>query len=94
MSERHESTGVVPLDRDEVEDQVTRVWKEILGQLPSGERTHFFDVGGQSLAAMRMINRLRQNWGVTVPMRLIFDHPVLADFATAATAVLAESART
>jgi len=89
MSDGKTTSVATPLSRDEVEETVVRIWTEILGELPENTRTHFFDFGGQSLAAMRVISRLRREWGEQLPTRLIFDHPVLADFAASAMAFLA-----
>src|SRR5690606_26860206 len=43
----------------------------------------FFAIGGHSFAATRAIGRLRQQLGRDIPLRLLFEHPVLADLATA-----------
>lgn len=85
MSDQLETTG------KGVEDAVLRIWTEVLKAAPDGPDTHFFDFGGHSLTAMRMISRVRRELSVTVPTRLIFDHPVLADF-TARIRDLVESA--
>jgi acyl carrier protein len=63
-----------------VESTVRRIWTEVLKATPDGPETHFFDFGGHSLSAMRVMSRLRREWDVKFPTRLIFDHPVLSDF--------------
>ncbi len=63
-----------------VEATVVRIWAEVLKARVDRPETHFFDFGGHSIAAMRVITRLRREWDVVFPTRLIFDHPVLGDF--------------
>jgi acyl carrier protein len=72
---------------------VHAVWIEVLEADGIAPATHFFDFGGHSIAAMRVMSRLRREWGVALPTRLIFDHPVLSDFTAAATDRLREAVR-
>ncbi|MDQ2835879.1 MAG: phosphopantetheine-binding protein [Actinomycetota bacterium] len=64
------------------------VWAEVLEAETIEPQTHFFDAGGHSVAAMRVMIRLRREWDVALPTRLIFDQPVLADFTSATSAIL------
>jgi amino acid adenylation domain-containing protein len=60
---------------------VAEVWQAVL-ELPGiGARDDFFALGGHSLAATRVTGRLADALGCRVPVRLLFDRPVLADFA-------------
>ncbi|WP_328649580.1 phosphopantetheine-binding protein [Amycolatopsis sp. NBC_00348] len=74
---------------DPIGSTVIQAWTEVLGSPPDGPETNFFDFGGHSTAAMRMITRLRARWDTEVPIRLIFEHPVLADFIAAARRLVA-----
>jgi nonribosomal peptide synthetase DhbF len=64
---------------------VAEVWAEVLGYHPTELSTtdDFFELGGHSLAADRVVARLGGHTATPVAVRLLFDHPVLADFATA-----------
>ncbi|MFI6321765.1 amino acid adenylation domain-containing protein [Nonomuraea sp. NPDC050556] len=76
-----------PAERDRVEPRtgaerlVARAWEAALGVEKVSADDDFFALGGQSLAATMVSVRLRGELGCTVPVRLIFDHPVLADLA-------------
>lgn len=46
-----------------LERQVRKVWEEVLGPGDVGQDASFFDAGGDSIAAMRMVSRLRAEHG-------------------------------
>ncbi|MER5374850.1 amino acid adenylation domain-containing protein [Streptomyces sp. NPDC002553] len=69
--------------RTALERTVVQVWEEVLGDGPVGVLDHFFERGGHSLKATRVVSRLRRLLGLDVPMRSLFRHPVAEDFARA-----------
>ncbi|WP_433062992.1 non-ribosomal peptide synthetase [Dactylosporangium sp. CS-033363] len=71
--------------RTPVEQFMVGVWAEALGVAPEtiGVDDQFIRLGGQSLTAARVVALLRPALDLAVPVRLLFDHPVLADFAAA-----------
>lgn len=62
---------------------VADLWSEILGRARIGREDQFFEQGGHSLLAARMIARLRPVFNVTLPLRTLFEKPRLKDFAGA-----------
>ena len=71
--------AVVPLVT-ETERQVARIWSEVLRVEQIGRTSHFFDLGGQSLLAMRMIAKVRRDLGTKIPVRTLFDAPTVEGF--------------
>ncbi|MFI9063943.1 amino acid adenylation domain-containing protein [Streptomyces sp. NPDC053429] len=69
--------------RTALEHTVAEVWEEVLGDGPVGLRDHFFERGGHSLRATRVISRLRTLLGLEIPLHLLFRHPVAGDLARA-----------
>lgn len=62
------------------EEGIAEIWAELTGRTP-GARDNFFDIGGHSLMAARMIGKVRDRFGVKVGLQAVFDHPVLEDLA-------------
>ncbi|WP_158634085.1 non-ribosomal peptide synthetase [Amycolatopsis sp. WAC 04169] len=65
-----------------VEELVAAIWAEALGRERVGALDDFFGLGGHSLAATKVVGRLGEALGFPVPVRCLFDRPVLRDFAT------------
>ncbi|AUX48983.1 hypothetical protein SOCE26_105280 [Sorangium cellulosum] len=76
----------------DAERLVASVWEELLGYTPS-RTDRFFEIGGHSLLAMRVVSRLRERAGLEVPLRWLFDRPALVDLAEAIAQLSAASAR-
>jgi amino acid adenylation domain-containing protein len=63
------------------EEAVAAIWAELLGIERIGRGDDFFEMGGHSLLAVRVVSRVRQALGVEIQPRDLFERPVLADFA-------------
>jgi amino acid adenylation domain-containing protein len=64
-----------------VEQAVAEIWAELLGVERVGRGDHFFEMGGHSLLAVRVVSRVRQALRVEAVPGDVFERPVLADFA-------------
>lgn len=62
-----------------MERLVAEIWRETLGVAVDGIDRNFFDLGGTSLLAMRMMFRLGEEIGEDLPMSLIFEAPTLGE---------------
>jgi acyl-CoA synthetase (AMP-forming)/AMP-acid ligase II/acyl carrier protein len=67
--------------RTPVEEQLTKIWKEMLNVARVGIYDNFFDLGGHSLLATRVISRVREVFGVELPLLDLFEEPTVAGFA-------------
>ncbi len=67
--------------RDEQERVLAALFGEVLGVARVGIDESFFDLGGHSLSATRLIARVRADLGVEVPIRALFDAPTVAGLA-------------
>lgn len=67
--------------RSEAERQVARLWEELLSISPVGVNCNFFDAGGHSLLAMRLLTRVESRFGVDVSLRALIANPTVEAFA-------------
>ncbi|WP_305028225.1 phosphopantetheine-binding protein [Actinoplanes sp. ATCC 53533] len=82
--------GAFVAPRGPLEEALAELWTEVLGR-PVGAFDDFFKVGGHSLAATRVITRVRRDFAIQVPVRALFESPRLADFAAALVALEVET---
>jgi amino acid adenylation domain-containing protein len=76
-----ESVGYVA-PRTEWEARIAGIWGEVLGVSgPVGVEDGFFEQGGHSLMAMRITARIREELGIELPLRAIFECPTVAQLA-------------
>ncbi|MDH6707869.1 amino acid adenylation domain-containing protein [Kitasatospora sp. MAA19] len=71
----HEAGALPP--RDLLELLMTRIWERVLGTPRVGVRDDFFALGGHSLRAVELVEAIRREWGVTVPLNTVFRHPTV-----------------
>lgn len=57
---------------DPVEWQLVKIWEELLEVRPIGVTHNFFECGGHSLLAVRMMNRIEQAYGRRLPWSTLF----------------------
>lgn len=69
--------------RDAFEEEVIRIWSEVLMIDPIGAHDNFFDLGGHSLLAIQLISKLRESFKVEIPLRTLFDQPTPAELSMA-----------
>ncbi|WP_067903435.1 non-ribosomal peptide synthetase [Nocardia vaccinii] len=63
------------------EDSLARVFAEVLGVERVGVDQSFFELGGNSLSATKVISRINSALGSTVALRDLFDAPTVAQLA-------------
>jgi amino acid adenylation domain-containing protein len=73
--------AATPADR--FEDLVRYFFAEALGREAVGREDNFFDLGGYSLLAFRLIGNLEEALATQVPLRLVFEAPTPAEFTSA-----------
>ena len=81
-SEPHSAAGYEP-PADEVEAGLVEVWEEEIGVRPIGVADAFFDIGGNSLLAVRLMRRVRDRFGCDVPLSALVVGGTVRDLAAA-----------
>jgi non-ribosomal peptide synthetase component F len=75
----------------DIEGTLVRIWEEVLDVTPIGIHDNFFDLGGHSLAASRVVSRVAKTYQLEIPIRLIFQFPTVAEMAVVITTSQAQS---
>jgi acyl carrier protein len=78
-----ESSGPASPVQGETERRLAEVWQLLLEVEAVGRDDNFFALGGNSLAAARLMFRIREVFGVELPMGSFYAAPALAECAAA-----------
>jgi amino acid adenylation domain-containing protein len=67
--------------RNEVEERLAAIWREVLGVEEIRVDDNFFRLGGHSLSAIRLLSRIRSELEVDLPMQAVLEAPHLGALA-------------
>ena len=70
-----------------MEEEVAKIWTEILALNLVGIHDNFLELGGHSLAATRVVSHVLKTFQVEIPLRSLFEAPTVTEMA----AVIVES---
>lgn len=73
-----QSPGMQP--RTPLERVLAGIWAGVLGLPVVGVQESFFELGGNSLSAIRLVTQVSELLGVQSSLRMIFDAPTVAQF--------------
>ena len=74
------STAYV-LPTNEIETALVSIWEKILDVRPIGISDNFFDLGGHSLSATRVVSRIFTRYQLEIPLQSLFQSPTIAEMA-------------
>jgi len=73
--------GLARPPEGKTEVALAEIWRDILGLAQVSREDDFFELGGHSLIGTRVTSRIRDVLGIEIPLRWIFDTPVLSALA-------------
>ena len=82
LQNREEKTGGdLAISETTIGKELSVLWSEVLGQdLDSLKmNSHFFEMGGHSLKALRLVSRLHERLGIRIGVDVVFMNPVFGD---------------
>ena len=71
---------IVP--RNDIEQKIADIWQELLGIKQVGIHDNFFELGGDSLIAVQVLSRLRNNFSIKLTVANLFESPTILEIAT------------
>ena len=86
--------GLRDAPRDHTERVLQQLWSDVLRIDRIGRHDTFFDLGGDSLTAVRLASRIEAAFGMPVPLAMLLDQTTIASLATALRAGGTEAAWT
>jgi amino acid adenylation domain-containing protein/non-ribosomal peptide synthase protein (TIGR01720 family) len=81
VAARAETAAGADAPRTATEKVLASIWSELLEVPDVARDDSFFELGGQSLLATRLVSRIRETWSVDARLRIVFDAPTLAALA-------------
>ena len=72
-----EATFIAP--RTPTERQIADIWTQLLKLEQIGIHNNFFEFGGHPLLATQVISRLRQAFGIELPLQTLFEAPTVGE---------------
>lgn len=73
-----ETTYIAP--RNEIDELIEGVWKEVLRLNKIGIQDNFIALGGHSLAAIRVTSRVNDELGIEIPLNKVFNLPTIKEY--------------
>jgi amino acid adenylation domain-containing protein len=67
--------------RNQIEDRLATIWREVLRLPKIGVHDNFFELGGHSLLAARIVSRIRREFNIEFALRAMFENPTVAQLA-------------
>jgi len=85
LAEQPERAGIeatdAPADATPVEARLRRIWQELFGWPDIAPDDDFFEIGGDSLLAAELMVAIEEEFGLTLPNRVLLDAPTIAGLA-------------
>ncbi|MCP4273059.1 MAG: amino acid adenylation domain-containing protein, partial [Gammaproteobacteria bacterium] len=65
--------------RSETEHLLCSLWSRVLDTDVTSINSHFFEAGGHSLTAIQLVSRIRESFGIEMPLQIVFEKESLRE---------------
>jgi amino acid adenylation domain-containing protein len=62
------------------------IWRELLGKQDIGLDDNFFELGGHSVLAIMLLGRIKESFGIEIPLSTVLERPTIAALASSISA--------
>jgi acyl transferase domain-containing protein/thioesterase domain-containing protein len=98
-SEEHQDTSEISDNSGQsregvIKNELSQIWKTVLGIDQVDHSVSFFDLGGDSLSAVQMFSKLHQKTGINLQLATLFETPSIATLSAKIIALLPEEYQT
>jgi thioesterase domain-containing protein/acyl carrier protein len=67
--------------RDVLEFRLAQIWENVLGVPSVGVTEDFFQLGGHSMLAIRVVSNIEKHLHISIPAALLLEHPTIEELA-------------
>jgi non-ribosomal peptide synthetase component F/thioesterase domain-containing protein/NRPS condensation-like uncharacterized protein len=75
------STNGLTVPQNETEKQLKKIWEELLGIRFIGVHQNYFELGGNSILAVRLFAKIENTFRVKLPLSTLIEAPTIAELA-------------
>ena len=68
--------------KNKMQEKLASIWEELLNVHPIGIEDSFFDIGGDSLACIKLVSEIYSNFEIKLTVKDIFDYNTIAKLST------------
>jgi amino acid adenylation domain-containing protein len=88
--QRSELQKLYVAPRTPVEEELARIWQQVLGVKQVGIHDSFFELGGHSLSVTQLASRIWDAFQVEMPLAILFNNPTIVNMTGAIAVAQAE----
>jgi thioesterase domain-containing protein/acyl carrier protein len=67
--------------RTPVENGISALWRSVTRHDTVSVQDNFFEIGGNSLMAVALVNKINRTFGSSLPLQVLFEHPTVEQLA-------------
>ncbi|WP_432402977.1 condensation domain-containing protein [Wukongibacter sp. M2B1] len=81
IARKEDINDFVDIEGTEIEKQLAQIWSGVLDNSEFGLEDDFFDLGGNSIMGMQIINRIKERLGVEIDFEDMYDYSTISELA-------------